>query len=143
MSTIIYSFFAYHSYLFIIYHPSYIIHFLDATPPWSLQLALFGQLGLLKALFFCFNSLFHSLLLAGRFFLLVLFDLSRRLFGQLCFLNSFFLSVFFGQLYSFDDSLLGSFSSQLCLLKALFCQCSLDFLQGSLVSFVFWIALFC
>lgn len=143
MSTIIYSSYAYHYHLLMIHHLSYIIHYLDATPLWSLQLALSGWLGLLKAFSFYFGSLFCSAPLVERSLILALFDFFGRLSGHLCFLDGSLLSVFFGQLCSFDDSLLGFFFGQFCLLKNFFYWCSLVSLESSLVSFAFWITHSC
>lgn len=143
MSTIIYSFCAYHYHLLIIHHLSYIIHYLDAAPLWSLQLALSGWLGLLKVFSFYFGSLFCSALLVKHSLILTLFDFSGRLSGHLCFLDGSFLSVLFGQLCSIDDSLLGFFPGQFCLLKNFFYWCSLVSLESFLVSFAFWIAHSC
>lgn len=141
MSTIIFSSHAYYHHHLIIHHLSYIIHHLNAAPLWSLELAPSGWLSLLKVLSFCFGSLFCSTPLAGRSFLLMLFDLSRRLSGQLRFLNDSFLSVFFGQHCSLDGFLLSSLLCQLWSLKGLSCRCSLVSLKRCLVSFAFWMVL--
>lgn len=137
MSTIIYSSYIYHYYLFIIYYLFNIIYHLDNISFWFFQLAFSSWLGFLKLFFFCFGSLFYFALFTRCFLLLVLFDFSRRLFDQLCFLDDFLLLMHFGHFYSFNYSLLSFFPNQHHLLKTFSYGCSLIFLKGFLISNTF------
>lgn len=121
-----------HFSLFIIHHTLSECHTSLVSLVGSLELAQLAE-----SYFFYLGSFFHFVPLARYFFLLMLFNLFRRLFGQLCFLNCSFLIVLFDQFCFFNDFLLKFLPNQLYLLEALSCQYFLVFLESFLVSITF------
>ena len=85
---------------------------------------------------FCLSSLFRFALLAGRFFLLLLFDLFGQLFGQLCYLDNCF-EWFFTSLSSRLTPLVESFFLWVLLGLSWKISSQRCFLDGSLLSVLF------